>query len=363
MRQALIGLLLLAVGFMPVAAQSAESETVEVVATGVGKDSNAAVKNALRAAVEQAVGALVDTETLAKNDELVSDQILTYSAGYVQSHQILGEPKTADGLVTVKIRAVVKRNELRKTLKAASIAQVTEVDGQSLFGEAITKIEQQHSAKEIAVAVVKRAFTGYPLNVMEAKLAGKPKYDEQNKQWIVPVEVSVNQAKYKEFTKGVMAALGQVAISSRQVSLKCGPHKEGGVYFYYNFPQKSISIVTRINEARTLAMCVNYSFDFQDDGSGWKAVQGAVNFTKQNVSVEIVDSDDEVVAAKELGTYGPYYKYGDHSEFIVLCPMRGENSAMYWKFGYKSVTNVVFDISPTEFQRLKNIVVKLNEVK
>ncbi|GHT01398.1 hypothetical protein FACS1894139_11080 [Planctomycetales bacterium] len=216
MRQTLIGLLLLAVGFMPVAAQSAEAETVEVVATGVGKDSDAAVKNALRAAVEQAVGALVDTETLAKNDELVSDQILTYSAGYVQSHQILGEPKTADGLVTVKIRAVVKRNELRKTLKAASIAQVTEVDGQSLFGEAITKIEQQHSAKEIAVAVVKRAFTGYPLNVMEAKLAGKPKYDEQKKQWIVPVEVSVNQAKYKEFTKGVMAALRQVAISSRQ---------------------------------------------------------------------------------------------------------------------------------------------------
>ena len=65
--------------------QEQTGDTISVVATGIGKDRDEALKSALRAAVEQAVGVLVDAETLVTNDKLVTDKILTFSDGFVQT--------------------------------------------------------------------------------------------------------------------------------------------------------------------------------------------------------------------------------------------------------------------------------------
>ena len=47
--------------------------TMEVVASGVGLDPDKALKDALMNAVQQVVGAIVDAETLIKNDDIVKD--------------------------------------------------------------------------------------------------------------------------------------------------------------------------------------------------------------------------------------------------------------------------------------------------
>ena len=44
------------------------TDTIDVIATGVGKDDRTARENAVRAAVEQAVGKLVSHEILIKNE-------------------------------------------------------------------------------------------------------------------------------------------------------------------------------------------------------------------------------------------------------------------------------------------------------
>ena len=61
----------------------------EVIVTGVGTDPDKAVQNAFSQAIEQTVGLLVDAETVVKNDQLIRDEILTYSRGYVEKYKIV----------------------------------------------------------------------------------------------------------------------------------------------------------------------------------------------------------------------------------------------------------------------------------
>ncbi len=55
-----------------------------VVAEGVGLTVDDARKDAFRSAVRQVVGAMIDAETLVKNDQIVADEVLTFSAGMVK---------------------------------------------------------------------------------------------------------------------------------------------------------------------------------------------------------------------------------------------------------------------------------------
>ena len=47
------------------------------------------MQNAFSEAIEQTVGVLVDAETVVKNDQLIRDEILTYSRGYVEKYEIV----------------------------------------------------------------------------------------------------------------------------------------------------------------------------------------------------------------------------------------------------------------------------------
>ena len=100
----------------------------EVVVTGVGTDPDKAVQNAFSQAIEQTVGVLVDAETVVKNDQLIRDQILTYSRGYVEKYEIINRWQK-EGLHHAKIRAVVARDKLVKKLRAIKIS-VQDVPGE-----------------------------------------------------------------------------------------------------------------------------------------------------------------------------------------------------------------------------------------
>ena len=68
----------------------AQPQVMDVVATGVGADPEQAKQNAFSAAIEQVVGVLVDAETIVKNDEVVRDEVLTFSRGYVNEFKEIG---------------------------------------------------------------------------------------------------------------------------------------------------------------------------------------------------------------------------------------------------------------------------------
>lgn len=78
----------------------------EVTVTGTGLTPSDAENDALRAAVENTVGVLVDSETLVENSMLISDQIYTQSRGFVNDYTVLSREQIANGW-RVTIHAVV----------------------------------------------------------------------------------------------------------------------------------------------------------------------------------------------------------------------------------------------------------------
>lgn len=81
----------------------------EVTVQGYGKTQEDALHEAFRLAVEKVVGAVVESETLVRNLEVVSDEIYTQSAGFVQDHHVLGV-KQADGMFMVNVKVTVNTN-------------------------------------------------------------------------------------------------------------------------------------------------------------------------------------------------------------------------------------------------------------
>lgn len=126
--------------------QQAE-KIASVVATGVGIDSDNATKNGIRAAVEQVVGTYISSQTIIKIIFLLEDKIYSYSDGYVKEMKIISS-KTEGGLVYVKIEAKVVASELKRKLESLGMT-TAKVEGESLYGEALSKIEREETAEEL----------------------------------------------------------------------------------------------------------------------------------------------------------------------------------------------------------------------
>lgn len=114
-------------------------ELMTVVATGYGRTTKEAEKDALRAAVQRAVGVFVASSVLTQNEELINDQILTASNGIVQSY-VSSTPtmNSAIGLYQVNITALVLKKVLLSKLEENRIAYSTTVAGQNLFARAVS---------------------------------------------------------------------------------------------------------------------------------------------------------------------------------------------------------------------------------
>jgi hypothetical protein len=179
-----------------------------VVAEGVGKDADAATKDALRQAVSQVVGVLVMAEDQVANDRLISSKILTYSNGYVERFEPIGAPITADGMTRIKIKAWVQQGKLSKDLTANAIP-VKEVDARSLQGQSDTTADQTRSAEELVVAL----FTDYPakLLIAEPLEPNRISGDETATTFEVPVRVRIDDDKWKAWVAEAKKVLDPIS--------------------------------------------------------------------------------------------------------------------------------------------------------
>lgn len=117
----LLPILFLGSFWSPCSAEEVKSIQAEGVAVilqdnlAVARDG--AIEDALRKSVEQAVGTMVDSETLVENFQLVSDRILAQSHGYIKGYRILKESRE-DQLLRVKVEASVAVGHLKDDLSA-----------------------------------------------------------------------------------------------------------------------------------------------------------------------------------------------------------------------------------------------------
>ncbi|MDR3349459.1 MAG: hypothetical protein LBO03_07645 [Acidaminococcales bacterium] len=91
--------------FLSLASPALPADAKEVIAQGSGDTRDAAVSDALRSAIEQTVGTFVSSETLVREQVLVSDQIYANSKGFVNGFSVISERVDANGRHVVSVRA------------------------------------------------------------------------------------------------------------------------------------------------------------------------------------------------------------------------------------------------------------------
>ena len=111
---------------LPSYSQQITSITVEGIGAivkgdhAIAKDN--AVNDALRKAVEQAVGTLVEAKTLVDKYQLISDEIYTKSQGYIRKYSVISErPDLNQGILKVTIQADVSIGDIKNDLNAIGL--------------------------------------------------------------------------------------------------------------------------------------------------------------------------------------------------------------------------------------------------
>ncbi|MDI6809610.1 MAG: flagellar assembly protein T N-terminal domain-containing protein [Candidatus Eisenbacteria bacterium] len=111
----------------PQVASAQEAKTVRasgmavIFAGDVAQAREKAIDDALKHALEQAVGLLVESETIVENFQLIEDNVYSKTKGYVQSYNIISEGKKDDGTFEVSVEAVVKTGSLQNDLKGIGV--------------------------------------------------------------------------------------------------------------------------------------------------------------------------------------------------------------------------------------------------
>lgn len=153
-----------------------DADTVKVQGRGVGLDKAAALKDAYRDAIEHAVGLYVDAETVASNNEIVKDQVLTQSNAYITNYRELSEEKIDGGLVQLRIIATVKKRALAAKLSGIMPAQTVTIDSASLRDVHAQLVTKEKRAED-AAALLRNALSG--LNPMKTLMVASIRPETQ----------------------------------------------------------------------------------------------------------------------------------------------------------------------------------------
>lgn len=123
-----------------------------VIARGIGNSADAALKDALNQAVQQVVGSMVSSEAFVKNDELIKEQILTYSDGFVQKYEVLKPAKVnSGGLVEISIKAFVAQKVLQKRLETVNVIKVKVEGAQNVWAQLETEKFRKENAETLLI--------------------------------------------------------------------------------------------------------------------------------------------------------------------------------------------------------------------
>lgn len=102
-----------AVGIETLVATEGEKK---IITTGYGSTPEAAEQDALRNAVAEAVGSVVSSTTIVENDEVIEDEILSLSHGFVRTHRVLSVGGNVEESFSATIVAIVAQKQIVERL-------------------------------------------------------------------------------------------------------------------------------------------------------------------------------------------------------------------------------------------------------
>lgn len=87
----------------------------EVVAVGTGSTFESALHNAMRIAIERSIGTFVSSRTLTVNQQLITDEIMTKSRGFIEGYDVLRNDQYA-GIFEVEAKFKIRSDELKSSV-------------------------------------------------------------------------------------------------------------------------------------------------------------------------------------------------------------------------------------------------------
>jgi hypothetical protein len=195
-------------------ASGTESDTV--TAEGQGSSEKLAIESAIRQAVRQVIGVLIDSQTLIKNDELIEDKIIAYSHGYIDSWEKISA-SDSEGIYSVKIKAVVQRREIQLKLKEHRVEVTTSFDGEKFFDASQNKLAiktNRKQTREKANELLQQALKDLPkLLRVEVQKPHAGDYNPDLEQLQLRLKLSVDAKQYEIVQKRLVNVLEEVALA------------------------------------------------------------------------------------------------------------------------------------------------------
>lgn len=184
---------------------------VRVVVEGYGETIKEAKQDAMRTAVEQVVGMLVDAQTRTECDEVI-EKILTATGAYVESNKVLNA-SVKDGVCTVQLEAVVVKNAISNKLQSVNRGSSMKIDGGALLDKVDSKVQSEKDGVMFLANFLKEEQ--FPYSLIDVTFDGKPNMEQANGLYMYKCNwtYQVNMKRYKEFIKKLVVILDKVATS------------------------------------------------------------------------------------------------------------------------------------------------------
>ena len=196
------------------------SSNSEIIASALGATRDQALASAQLTAVEQALGRLIDVETIIENDTVIRDSVLSATNGFIERFTVLSETKEGD-LFRVRIRAIVRSGKLAERIKTLTKVTVA-VEGGNLQAEARSKTK----SREEQIKMFQGALETLVQDVIGIQVIGRPEVVEGvavasgMTRLRIPIEIAVNQNVWNDRMKRVSPLFEEFARVKRSTPIQ-----------------------------------------------------------------------------------------------------------------------------------------------
>lgn len=164
---------------------SGKQDYIQVDVRSSADTFDRAKQQGFRTAIEQSIGTVVASQSRSYQQKLVSDEIITYSSGFVDRFEIIDQQVDSSG-VRLKMRVWVAESKLAHRLLGRS------VDNQAVAGDQIgAQISTLIQERQAGDQLIKTVMLDFPERsfIIESKTT-KVKFDEYRRAKLeVPVEL------------------------------------------------------------------------------------------------------------------------------------------------------------------------------
>lgn len=286
---------------------------------GIGASSPQARSNGFRLAVESALGTLISSESEAQNGKLLRDEIISYSAGYVEKFEIVQTRLVPEG-VAVSMKVWVRRSALADRLLNRSVV-AGQVDGP----RASVQLQTINQERATGDALVLSVLNDFPRRAFDIKLNQTDIVrNNRNPQIEIPFTISWNQ----DYLRSLWVALEATAQKTSSPEAVIGVNPGWGWMF------KSYGGQAKFDDKNKYALLVN------------KMVGSS-----PSVLVSIKDSSQTILFSacysyQELD-HDPKYVVNE-KRFVELSPYR---ATAFVNGAYKLKSRITIPVNPTTLQK------------